>query len=209
MWQEGKHQFLPFAVTVISIVLTDLLIGVLIGLGVSLAFILRSNMRAPIRKIVEHQLGGDVIRIELANQVSFLNRAALNKELDAIAPSGQLLLDAHQTDYIDPDVLALIREFKEHTAPARGIEVSLLGFRKRYHLQDENHIVDHATEALQSSLTPAQTLELLKAGHQRFLTGRQIKRDYRRQLHETAAGPTPSGRRARLHRFTNTGRTDF
>ena len=60
--------------TVAAIVLTDLLVGILIGLAVSIAFILRSNMRRPLRRFVEKHLGGEVLRIELANQVSFLNR---------------------------------------------------------------------------------------------------------------------------------------
>ena len=79
MWSEGRYQFLPFALTVVAIVMTDLLVGILIGLAVSISFILHSNMRRPIRHFVEKHLGGDVLHIELANQVSFLNRAALSK----------------------------------------------------------------------------------------------------------------------------------
>ena len=131
MWDEGRYQFVPFALTVVAIVLTDLLIGVLIGLAVSIGFILSSNVRRPLRRIVEKHLGGEVIHIELANQVSFLNRAALGRALDEVPRGGHVLLDAHNTDYIDPDVLNLIRDFKEQTAPARGVEVSLLGFRRR------------------------------------------------------------------------------
>ena len=131
MWDEGRYQFVPFALTVVSIVLTDLLIGVLIGLAVSIGFILRSNVRRPLRRVVEKHLGGEVIHIELANQVSFLNRAALARALDEVPRGGHVLLDAQNTDYIDPDLLSLIRDFKEQTAPARGVEVSLLGFRRR------------------------------------------------------------------------------
>ena len=131
MWDEGRYQFVPFALTVVAIVLTDLLIGVLIGLAVSIGFILRSNVRRPLRRIVEKHLGGEVVHIELANQVSFLNRAALARVLDEVPRGGHVLLDAQNTDYIDPDVLDLIRDFKEQTAPARGVEVSLLGFRRR------------------------------------------------------------------------------
>ena len=88
MRNEGWHQFIPFVVTVVSIVLTDLLIGILIGLAISISFILHSNMRRPIRRIIEKHLGGDVLHIELANQVSFLNRAALQKALDAVPHGG-------------------------------------------------------------------------------------------------------------------------
>jgi len=56
----------------------DLLIGVALGLVISLAFILSSNLRRPLHRIVERHWGGDVLRVELANQVSVLNRAALD-----------------------------------------------------------------------------------------------------------------------------------
>ena len=107
MWDEGRYQFVPFALTVVSIVLTDLLIGVLIGMAVSIGFILMSNVRRPLRRVVEKHLGGEVIHIELANQVSFLNRAALDRVLNQIPRGGHVLLDAHNTDYIDPDLLEL------------------------------------------------------------------------------------------------------
>jgi carbonic anhydrase len=191
MWDEGRYQFIPFALTVVSIVLTDLLVGVLIGMVVSIGFILRSNVRRPLRRVVEKHLGGEVIHIELANQVSFLNRAALDLVLNQIPRGGHVLLDAHHTDYIDPDLLSLIRDFKDNTAPARGVEVSLLGFRRRYHLWDETRYVDFSTRELQSTLTPQQVLELLKEGHERCRTGHRLTRDYSRQLTTTAHGQHP------------------
>src|SRR5262249_28816171 len=117
MWNEGRYQFIPFATTLIAIVLTDLLIGILIGLAVSIVFILHSSVRRPVRRFVEKHLGGDVLHIVLANQVSFLNRAALNKALNEVPRGGHVLLDAQDTDYIDPDILDLFRDFKEHTGP--------------------------------------------------------------------------------------------
>ncbi len=191
MWDEGRYQFIPFALTVAAIVLTDLLVGVLIGLAVSLGFILNSNLRRPIRRFVEKHLGGDVLHVELANQVSFLNRAALHKVLDEAPPGGHVLLDAQGTDYIDPDVLDLIRDFKEQTGPARGVEVSLLGFRSKYQLRDQIQYVDYSTRELQAAVTPRQVLQILKDGHERFLTGQRLTRDLGRQVSATAAGQHP------------------
>ncbi|MBA4062549.1 MAG: sulfate transporter [Isosphaera sp.] len=191
MWDEGRYQFVPFALTVAAIVLTDLLVGVLIGLAASTSFILYSNVRRPIRRFVEKHLGGDVLHIELANQVSFLNRAALLKVLDAVPRGGQVLLDAQNTDYIDPDVLDLIRDFDEKTAPARGVEVSLLGFRSKYQFQDRMQYVDYSTRDLQSQLTPQQVLQILKDGHERFRTGQRLTRDLGRQVRATSGGQHP------------------
>ena len=109
----------------------------MIGLVVPIGFILHSNMRRPVRRFVEKHLGGDVVHIELANQESFLNRAALSHVLAEIPRNGRVLLDAENTDYIDPDVLDLIRDFKELAGPARGIDVSLIGFLNEYQFDDQ------------------------------------------------------------------------
>jgi carbonic anhydrase/SulP family sulfate permease len=191
MWAGGKTQFVPFATTVVAIVLTDLLIGVLLGLFVGMCFILWSNARRPIRVIREKHLSGEVLRIELANQVSFLNRAALAKVLDGVPRGGHVLLDARSTDYIDPDILDLIREFDEEYGPARGVEVSLVGFRKRYHLEDRVQYVDYSTRNMQATLTPQQVLQILKDGHERFRSGQRLTRDLGRQVEATATGQHP------------------
>jgi carbonic anhydrase/SulP family sulfate permease len=191
MWNQGRYQFIPFIVTVIAIVLTDLLIGILIGLAISISFILNSNLRRPVRRFVEKHLGGDVLHIELANQVSFLNRAALAKVLDNVPRGGQVLLDAQSTDYIDPDVLALIREFKDHKAQARGIKTSFIGFRNKYALHDQIQYVDYSTRELQDAVTPAQVLRILKDGHDRFRSGNRLTRIVNRQVTATAQGQHP------------------
>jgi hypothetical protein len=58
----------------------------------------------------------------LANQVSFLNRAALSNALAQVSHNEHMLLDAQNAYYIDPDMLDLIRDFKDRTGPARGVE---------------------------------------------------------------------------------------
>lgn len=191
MWNEGRYQFVPFVLTVVAIVFTDLLIGVLIGLAISLSFILNSNLRRPIRRFVEKHVGGDVLRVELANQVSFLNRAALYNVLNEVPTGGHLLLDAGNTDYIDPDILDLIRDFNEETAPARGVHVSLIGFRTKYQLRDQIQYVDFSTRELQGSLTPAQVLQIFRDGNERFRTGKRLSRDLSRQVRATAEGQYP------------------
>ncbi|MBI2808650.1 MAG: bifunctional SulP family inorganic anion transporter/carbonic anhydrase [Planctomycetes bacterium] len=191
MWAGGRYQFGPFLVTLVAIVFTDLLIGILIGLAVSISFILYSNLRRPLRRVIEKHIGGEVLRIEFASQVSFLNRAALEKTLRQIPRGGHVLLDARHTDYIDPDVLDLIRDFKDTIAPAHGVQVSLRGFRDKYQLQDDIQFVDYSTRELREKMTPAQVLEILLEGNERFRTGRQIARDSDRSRGATARGQHP------------------
>lgn len=191
MWSKGRNQFLPFAITVSAIVLTDLLVGVLIGLGVAVAFILWSNVRRPLHRIVEKHMGGEVLHLHLANQVSFLNRAAIVRVLEEVPPGGHILIDAQETDYIDPDVLDLIHGFEKKMAPSRGVKVSLQGFADRYHMIDRIQFVDYTTREMQRSLSPAQVLRILKDGHERFLTGQRLRRNLTRQVDATANGQFP------------------
>jgi carbonic anhydrase len=191
MWAEGTRQFLPFAMTIAAIVVTDLLVGVMIGLGISILFILHSNLRRPVRRIVEKHTSGDVLRIELANQVSFLNRASLEKTLHEVPRGGHVLIDARQTNYIDPDIRDLISDFHDTTSKAHGVEVSLVGFKEHYDFNDHIEFIDYTSREVQSSLTPATVLGILQEGNKRFLAGERIQRDFSRQVAATASGQFP------------------
>ncbi len=191
MWNQGLTQFLPFAATVAAIVFTDILIGILIGIAISVGFILHSNLRRPLRCIHERHLHGDVLRIELANQVSFLNRAALQQQLNNLTEGEQVLLDARQTNYIDPDIQDLIHDYVLKSAPVRGVRVSLIGFENRYGLADSHVDIDNSSPDIQRKLTPAQVLQFLKDGNQRFLNGERLIRDLGREVRTTAQGQFP------------------
>lgn len=191
LWQAGRYQFIPWLVTLLAIVLTDPLIGILIGLAVSTLFILWSNLRRPLRMVIEHHLGGDVTRVQLASQVSFLNRAALRKTFDSIDPGKHLLIDAHETVYIDPDILSLIKEYRDVVGPTRGVQVSTRGFRDRYAIDDKIQFVDFSSRELQDRLTPAEALDYLLAGNRRFRDGQRLKRDLSQQVAATAKSQHP------------------
>lgn len=192
MWSEGQKQFLPFIITIVAIVLTDLLIGVLIGLAVSIGFILHNNARRPLRRILEKHVSGDVMHIVLANQVSFLSRASLEQALRSVPRGGHILLDASNTDYIDPDVLDLITDFRDTTAGALGVKLSFKGFRDRYpQLQDHIQFVDYSSRELLQELTPERVLQLLQEGNERFLGSRPLTRDQNRLVEATSGGQFP------------------
>ncbi len=192
MWSEGRRQFLPFVITVIAIVATDLLIGILIGLGVSLTFILHSTFSRPLRRIVEKHAMNDVLRIELSSQVGFFSRARLEKELYDIPRGGHVLIDAQRTEYLDPDVLDLIKDFCDNAAPVHGVTVSLLGFKDKYGpLADSIQYVDHTTREVQSLLTPDAVLAILKDGNHRFRMGRRLARNLVKQVNSTSEGQSP------------------
>jgi carbonic anhydrase len=173
---EGRYQFLPFICTLVAIVLTDLLIGICIGMVLSLLFILNSNLRRPVRKIHEKHIDGDLLHIELGDQVTFLNKASLEAALREAPRGSRLLIDARRTDYIDPDVLSLIREFYEKTAPAFEINMQLVGFRKKYRLEDTEDTIDFSIQEARDKLTPDQVCDILKSGNKRFVEGHPLDR---------------------------------
>jgi carbonic anhydrase len=148
-----------------------------------LLFILKSNLTQPIRQITEQHVSGPVRRIELANQVSFLNKASLESALRSIPENGNAILDARNTDYIDPDVHEFIREFKEITAPAHGIRLQLQGFRERYQMSDEVQFVDFSPRESSSELTPAAVLKILTDGNDRFCSGKGLDRNLQNFVH--------------------------
>lgn len=193
MWREGKNQFLPFMVTILAIVFSDLLIGVLIGLSVSIGFILHSYVRRPIKKTIEkHATGDEVLHIELPNQVSFFNKASLDSTFRSIPRGGHVLLDANNTDYIDPDILDLISDFQSSIAAAHGVQVSLTGFKDKYpQLEDRIQYVDFSSREMQDSLTPERVLEIFREGNARFRKGTRLTRDIHRQLSATSSGQFP------------------
>jgi len=132
------------------------------------------------------------MRIELPPQVSFLNRAAMQKSLFDVPAGGTILIDARNSDYIDPDILDLLADFKNVTAKAHGVEFKTMGLKEKYSRFDEQvPFADYSSRELQNSIKPGEVLDLLKAGHQRFLDGRPLVRDLRRQAGATAAGQFP------------------
>lgn len=191
MWTKGMSQFVPFLTTVVAIIFTDLLTGVLLGLATSVFFILRSNLNRPFRRILEKHVSGTVLRLELAPQVTFLNRAFLLQSLAEAPAGGHVVIDARSTEYIDPDVLALLHEFRQETAVARGVVVSMVGFRDKYGFQDHVQYVDVTTREAREALTPEMVLAFLKDGNERFRRGERLSRDLMRQVDATSHGQHP------------------
>jgi MFS superfamily sulfate permease-like transporter len=193
MWQQGKNQLLPFLATVIAIVMTDLLIGVLIGLGVATYFILNSNIKSPIKMTLEkHSTGDQVSHIVLPNQVSFFNRASLERLLKNVAQGGHVLIDARNTDYIDPDILTLISDFENKKGKVKQITTSFLGFKDKYaRFEDHIEYVEVNNKEIQASLTPSRVLELLQEGNLRFRKDAHLTRNLSRQLDVTSVGQFP------------------
>ena len=140
MWKSGKYQFIPFIITVVAVVFTDLLEGVAIGLVVSVFFILRANLKLAYFFKKEEYHEGEVITIKLAQEVSFLNKAAIKQTLNHLPGKSKLVIDATDTFYIDHDVVQLIKDFLNIGSKDKNIQVSLVGFKDEYSMELSTHV---------------------------------------------------------------------
>lgn len=144
-WEKGKYQFIPFVATLVFVVATDLLKGVALGIIISVIFVLRGNLKRAYSFKKEEYEDGDVIHIDLAQEVSFLNKAAIKLTLNEIPENSKVIINAQDTEYIAHDVLDLIREFKETRAIDENIKVKLKGFKEAYELENSPDINNHVT----------------------------------------------------------------
>ncbi|MBL9126468.1 MAG: SulP family inorganic anion transporter [Verrucomicrobiales bacterium] len=127
MYRLGWFQFIPFIVTVVGILLTDLLVGIALGMGVAIFHLLLVNLRNPYFLVEEqHDEHGDIYVLHLSEDVSFLNRASIMQTLDAIPPHTRVVIDATRSVRIDFDVYEILKEF-EKRAELNDITVTMNG----------------------------------------------------------------------------------
>lgn len=144
-WEKGKYQFIPFIATLTAVVFTDLLKGVALGIIISVIFILRGNLKRAYYFRKEEYADGDVIHIDLAQEVSFLNKAAIKLTLNHIPENSKVIINAQDTVYIAHDILDLIHEFKTIKAKDANIKVKLKGFKKAYQLENTDETANKVT----------------------------------------------------------------
>jgi MFS superfamily sulfate permease-like transporter len=191
MYYKDWDQFIPFTMTVISIIFTDLLYGVLIGLAFSIFFILKENYTNPFTK-EEFQLHiGDVIRIELSSHVTFLNRATIKNTLWGIPNNSKVVLDASNTSYIDNDIMEIIQDFKEVRSEECGIKLNIIGLRNSYSLTEHVEFINFLDKKTQEKLTPIDILEILKNGNERFVKGNLSDKFHHHQLNALSTEQNP------------------
>jgi MFS superfamily sulfate permease-like transporter len=131
MYHKGWDQFIPFVITIVAVLLTDLLKGVAVGMLFSIFYLLRTNMRNPFFYKIQEDGEKKNIRIKLAEEVSFLNKAAIQVVLTKIPKETNVTIDGSNSRYIDPDVLETIFNYK-HNAYTKGIIVTLENIKNQY-----------------------------------------------------------------------------
>ncbi|MFN8325939.1 SulP family inorganic anion transporter [Flavobacterium sp.] len=162
---RGKYQFIPFIATLLGVVFTDLLKGVALGLIISVIFILKGNMKRAYKFRKEEYQEGDIIHIDLAQEVSFLNKAAIKSTLDELPENSRVVINAKDTVYISHDILDLIHEFETIKSKDLNINVKLVGFKPQYNLENsegyKNTItIEHKYNVLKRKLETVEKKEI-------------------------------------------------
>jgi len=110
LFKKGKDQFIPFIVTILAIIFTDLLIGIVIGIAVGLFFVLRSNFKTAV--FIVHDDMKYLFR--LRKDVSFLNKPLLKAKLETVPENASVIIDISRADFIDQDVVEVVNHFLKH-----------------------------------------------------------------------------------------------
>jgi carbonic anhydrase len=176
--------------TIASIIATNLLLGVVIGLVISLLFILGSHSHSCFTIFHEKRPSGEVQRLRLPQQATFLSRAAIIESLNQIPPHSKVILDARFTDYIDEDILGVLKDAQK-TLEDKGILVNLEGFKEKYNIETQDNFIDVTTYDVQNSLTPDQILSLFKEGNKRFVQNMPVYKNYKKELTATSQSQHP------------------
>lgn len=129
MYKAGMKQFLPFIITIIAVMFTNLITGIAIGAVVAIFSILRDNYKTPYFFDKEEHHKGEKIKITLSEEVTFLNKASVMLTLDHLPKNSEVLIDATKSVNIDDDVLEIIEEFKQNAA-YKNIQLETVGLEK-------------------------------------------------------------------------------
>jgi SulP family sulfate permease len=134
MYKIGWEQFMPFMVTIIAILLTDLLRGITVGILFGIFYTLRHSYRNShhLKKVETNENGLTMYRLILAEEVSFFNKASLLNTLTDLPNNCKVIIDCTNSKAIAYDVIEIINDF-ENNAMTRNIVVEKINFNAHLH----------------------------------------------------------------------------
>ncbi|WP_370088065.1 SulP family inorganic anion transporter [Ekhidna sp.] len=131
MFAAGKSEFIPFMVTILGIIFTDLLIGILLGLTVGIFQILYHNFKKPYAVTTSNDNGTTKLRLELSENLTFLNKASIIETISHLPDDCDITIDASRSHFIHPDILEILDDFRQN-AEYRNINLELVGLDKEH-----------------------------------------------------------------------------
>ncbi|WP_420576446.1 SulP family inorganic anion transporter [Ekhidna sp.] len=129
MYASGRDEFIPFMVTIVGIIFTDLLIGILLGLAVGFFQILYNNFKKPYVVTAQEENGRKKLRLELSENLTFLNKASIIETVSHLPDDSEITIDASRSHFIHPDIMEIFEDFKLN-AEYRNIQLEFIGLDK-------------------------------------------------------------------------------
>jgi len=146
VYQKGWNQFVPFTVTLLAILLTDLLVGIIIGTLMALFSLIKSNFKSAV--MVVHDDNKYLVRFR--KDISFLNKPIVKEKLESVPADAYVLIDMTRADFIDKDIIDVVNEFLQH-AHLKNIVVEIRKSRfKAGHqlVHDQSTIHEYAVASI-------------------------------------------------------------
>lgn len=126
MYQMGWDQFIPFIVTIVGVLLSDLLTGITFGMVVSIFFILRKNFTHNF-EIQKQEIDGKLeTTLILSESINFLNKGGIRIFLKTVPNNSKLIIDGTKCKEIDYDVLVSLINFKAYANSQKSIEIEMI-----------------------------------------------------------------------------------
>ena len=146
VYQKGWDQFVPFTVTLLAILLTDLLVGIIIGTLMALFSLIKSNFKSAV--MVVHDDNKYLVRFR--KDISFLNKPIVKEKLESVPADAFVLIDMTRADFIDKDIIDVVNEFLQH-AHLKNImvEIKKSRFKAGHQLvHDQSTIHEYAVASI-------------------------------------------------------------
>lgn len=187
MYKAGLYHFIPFCITILGMIFTDLLIGLAMGLVAAMFSILLENYKSGFY-LNESHIGNKTI-LRLSEHISFLNKANIQQTLEQLPDHSEVVIDATRSKYIDYDVYEIIENFKIE-AQRKHIKLTIENLRGFGVLEPVENARASTYDA-QQALTPSTVLALLREGNERFVNNLKSNRNLLEQINDTRQGQFP------------------
>lgn len=130
VYAQGKKQFLPFIITILIVMFSDLITGIMVGGAVAIFFILRDNYKNAYMHDKVEKEGTSKSIVRLSEEVTFLNKADIMLYLDHLPEGHHVVVDGSKSKFIHPDIVDILRDFKK-TAEYKNITLQLIDIEDR------------------------------------------------------------------------------
>jgi MFS superfamily sulfate permease-like transporter len=107
LYNKGAAEIVPFVVTILAILLTDLLKGIAIGVVVGIAFVIIHNFRSSVLFI---QNGHNYL-VRPKKDLYFIHKYELRQKLNKVPSQASVMVDLTRASFVDRDNIEIINDF--------------------------------------------------------------------------------------------------